>query len=82
VTALVSSRAKRDVAGDGGKGYASLVSRRRGPGRVAVGDDRPYGVPGACDSDVLRRFKSLGAPSLFVFCAGGLRGELTDDRKI
>jgi hypothetical protein len=44
-TALDSSREKREVAGEArlfdGKGYASLVSRRRTPGRLAVGDDSP-----------------------------------------
>lgn len=79
---LDSSRAKRDVAGDEGKGYASPVSRRRLPGRVVVGDDRPYGVPGVCDIDVLRKDEgSLEVPSLLVLCVGGLSGELTEDEK-
>lgn len=45
MTAPVSSRENRVAAGDAsgpvGKGYASLVSRRRVPGRVVVGDDSP-----------------------------------------
>lgn len=77
-----SSRAKREVAGDEGKGYASPVSRRRLPGRAVVGDERPYGVPGVCEIEVLRRDEgSLDVPSLFVFCVGGLSGELTEDEK-
>lgn len=78
-----SSRANRDVAGDCGKGYASLVSRRRAPpGRALVGEDRPYGVLGPCDTDVLRNDKpSFAVPSLLAFWVGGLRGEFTDDRK-
>jgi hypothetical protein len=80
VTALPSSRANREVAGDEGNGYASLVSRRRAPGRAVVGEERPYGVPGPCDTDVLRSERpSLGVPSLF--CVGGFSGELTDEWK-
>lgn len=79
---LDSSRANREVAGDAGNGYASLVSRRRLPGRVVVGDDRPYGVPGVCEIELLRKDRpSLEEPSLFVFWVGGLSGELTDDKK-
>ena len=80
---LDSSRANREVAGDDGNGYASPVSRRRAPGRAVVGDDKPYGVPGPCDTDVLRReIPSLGVPSLLGFWVGGFSGELTDERKI
>jgi hypothetical protein len=80
---LDSSRAKREVAGDWGNGYASLVSRRRPPGRALVGDDRPYGVPPPCDIETLRSERpSLGVPSLLLlFWVGGFSGELTDDRK-
>lgn len=82
VTVFDSSRAKRDVAGEEGKGYASPVSRRRLPGRVVVGDDSPYGVPGVCEIELLRKEEgSLELPSLLVFCVGGLSGELTDDEK-
>ena len=82
MTVLDSSRANREFAGDAGKGYASPVSRRRLPGRV-VGDDRPYGVPGPCEIEVLRKDRpSLGFPSLLVFWVGGLSGELTEDKKI
>ena len=43
VVVLFSSLAKREpMAGDVGNGYASLVSRRRFPGRADVGEDRPY----------------------------------------
>ena len=45
VTALDSSRANLDADGDAkpldGNGKASLVSRRRGPGRALVGEDNP-----------------------------------------
>ena len=45
VTALDSSRANLDADGDAkpldGNGKASLVSRRRGPGRALVGEDIP-----------------------------------------
>jgi hypothetical protein len=65
-----------------GNGYASLVSRRRVPGRAVVGDDRPYGALPPCEIDVLRKDSpSLGVPS-FAFCVGGLRGELTDEVKL
>lgn len=86
VVVLDSSREKRDVvAGDTkeatGNGYASLVSRRRLPGRAEVGEVMPYG-PGLlidCDIDGFRwEAPSLGVPSLFVLGAGGLSGELTE----
>jgi hypothetical protein len=81
VTVLGSSLVNLEVAGDGtpvnGK-YASPVSRRRLPGRFVVGDDTPYGAP-LPEIDVLRKDRpSFGVPSLFMFCAGGLMGELTD----
>jgi hypothetical protein len=86
VTAWESSRENREATGEAtlleGNGYASEVSRRRLPGRVVVGEESPYGVVPPCETDVLRSDRpSFGGPSLFVFCAGGLRGELTDDEK-
>ena len=48
-----------------------------------MGDDRPYGVPGVCEMEVLRKDRpSLEAPSLLAFCVGGLRGEFTEVVKI
>lgn len=84
VTALDSSLANLEAEGDAspleGNGKASPVSRRRAPGRALVGDDNPYGP--LADMEVLRSDRpSFGVPSLFVFWAGGLRGELTDELK-
>jgi hypothetical protein len=43
-----------------------------------VGDDKPYGP--VAEMEVLRKDRpSFGVPSLFVFCAGGFRGELTEE---
>ncbi len=85
VTALVSSRANRDAEGDAsefeGSGKASLVSRRRVPGRTLVGDARPHEPPPP-EMDVLRRDgPSFGLPSLLVFCPGCFRGEFTEEAK-
>ena len=82
VAALDSSLANLDAEGDAspleGNGKASAVSRRRVPGRALVGEDKPYG-PAAEMEDLRRESPSFGVPSLFVFCAGGFRGELTEE---
>jgi hypothetical protein len=87
VAAAPSPLENREVLGEAndvsGNGYASLVSRRRFPGRVCVGDVSPYG-PGlfkACDIDVFRAEPpAAGVPSLLAN-VGGLIGEFTEPLK-
>jgi hypothetical protein len=85
VAVLDSSRLKREFAlGDGGKGYASLVSRRALRGRAEVGEVKPYppGLFRDCEMEIFRcEATSLGVPSLFVVVAGGFKGELTEPEK-
>lgn len=87
VAALVSSLENLEALGEArfvlGNGYASLVSRRRLPGRAWVGDESPNapGLFSDCDIEVLRcEPPSFGVFS-WLFRVGGFMGELTEPLK-